>query len=124
MEKIKNHEDFWIIWKNGLWKGYSSRYVGGSRLQEVRIFRYYQRGAKKGRNEANKREFEKYGNILRERHGDDFLSKRIYEKILSDGIDKAIICGIMNPGEVGFFRRMEGFKLVWVEATKGMREKR
>jgi dephospho-CoA kinase len=64
------------------------------------------------------------GNVMRERYGPDVLSKKIYEKILSDKVENVIVCGIMNIGEVEFFKRMEGFKLVWVEAEEETRKRR
>ena len=38
---------------------------------------------KRGGMKPTRENLRNMGNILRERHGDDFLSKRIYEKILS-----------------------------------------
>ncbi len=74
--------------------------------------------------EHTRENLQNMGNILRERHGSDILSRRLYEKICSDGVERVIVVGIRNKGEAEFFKRMDGFKLVWVDAKEKIRMER
>ena len=82
------------------------------------------RELKKRNMEPTRENLQNMGNILRERKGSDVLSKRIYEKIMEEKAEKALVVGIRNQGEVEFFKRLENFKLVWVEANDDVRMKR
>ncbi len=75
-----------------------------------------QRGIK-----TTRKDLQDLGNELREKQGPGVLAKRIKEKI-KDG--DYIIDGIRNPGEVEELKKLEGFKLIGIEAPEKFRYER
>jgi len=71
------------------------------------------------------------GDEMRRREGDGVLAKRAIEKLKvgnndrrSVQVQKIIIEGIRNPGEVAYLRTIPGFFLIAVDATKEIRFQR
>jgi len=59
------------------------------------------------------------GNALRERFGPSILADRIIVRMRPDR--NVVVDSIRHSEEVGAFRRLEGFTLVWVEAREKVR---
>lgn len=64
------------------------------------------------------------GDELRTKEGDGVLAKRAFAHLKSQGVEKIIIEGIRNPGEVEFLRTVPGFYLISVDALREVRYRR
>ena len=61
------------------------------------------------------------GNKLRAEHGNHILAETAYNKIITEKINKAIIDGIRNPGEIEFLKKQPNFHLIAVDAPEEKR---
>ncbi|MAH06871.1 dCTP deaminase [Candidatus Pacearchaeota archaeon] len=61
------------------------------------------------------------GNKLRSEHGNHILAETAYNKIITEKINKAVIDGIRNPGEIEFLKKQPNFHLIAVDAPEEKR---
>lgn len=61
------------------------------------------------------------GDKLRQKYGTDILAKRVAKKIESSRIERAIVDGVRNPGELKYLRRRFGAIIIGVDATRERR---
>jgi deoxycytidylate deaminase len=102
-------------------KGYKS--VSLSKI--LRDFYYIEHSDKKGK-DISRRELQNFGNILRQKNGNDFLAVKANELIDSEKEqEKWVIDSIRNEGEVNFFKdKYPNFYLIGIFADCDIRWKR
>lgn len=64
------------------------------------------------------------GDDLREKEGSGVLAKRAVSLLAERGMDRMVIEGIRNPGEVAHLRTLPGFFLIAVDALQEVRFRR
>lgn len=64
------------------------------------------------------------GDDLREKEGSGVLAKRAVALLTERGLDRMVIEGIRNPGEVAHLRTIPGFLLIAVDALQEVRFRR
>ncbi|MFH0773123.1 MAG: AAA family ATPase [bacterium] len=64
------------------------------------------------------------GDELRRLEGDGVLARRAVALLKEKGIEKIVIEGIRNPGEVTYLRKLPGFLLIAVDASQKIRYQR
>ncbi|MDD3607486.1 MAG: AAA family ATPase [Candidatus Moranbacteria bacterium] len=74
--------------------------------------------------EENRLNMQKLSTILRENFGQDLFSKVISEDIKRDNSEVVIVDGIRRESDIEYLKKMEGFKLVYVEADMRIRYER
>ncbi|KKQ25044.1 MAG: hypothetical protein US40_C0004G0082 [Candidatus Roizmanbacteria bacterium GW2011_GWC2_37_13] len=81
---------------------------------------------KKGTKEFTRKTLQDMGDELRKRYGDDVLARRAISKIknLKSKIQRYVIEGIRNPGEIEFLKKNPAFILIGVKASREIRFKR
>lgn len=80
---------------------------------------------KKKNIELTRDNLQKIGNDLRKEHGPDYLSKRIVEKIILNGLDKNyVVESIRTLGEIEELKKLPNFTLVFIDADSKIRYKR
>ena len=64
------------------------------------------------------------GNGLRCEYGDDILARRAIERLNKQKMDRIVIEGIRNPGEIEFLKKNSNFILIGIKTKKELRFKR
>jgi dCMP deaminase len=74
--------------------------------------------------ELTRENLQNLGNLMREERGVGFLAQLVCEKIKIKSIDKVVVDGIRNPGEILQLKKMPDFVLISVDASPEIRFKR
>jgi dephospho-CoA kinase len=61
------------------------------------------------------------GDELRKKEGDGILAQRAVQKFKGLNVQKIVIEGIRNPGEIAYLRTIPGFFLIAVDASQKVR---
>lgn len=73
--------------------------------------------AKRMHLEENRENLQKLSTIFRENFHDDILSEVIYEDVKKSDCEIIAIDGVRRMPDISFLQKLEGFKLVYLEAT-------
>ena len=73
--------------------------------------------------EETRENLQNIGNKLRIENGVNVLAKILYEKAKEKNLNKILVDGIRNPGEVDFFRKFKNFFLIAIDASREKRFK-
>lgn len=76
---------------------------------------------KRGKDNYTTKDLQDMGDEFRKKHETGILAEMMIEKIKQEKIEKSIIDGIRNPGEVEALRKIKNFYLISVDAPKQKR---
>lgn len=79
---------------------------------------------KKGVTNFTRTTLQDIGDMLRKNEGDGALAKRAVSILQKKGVEKVVIEGIRNPGEVAYLRTLPGFFLIAIDSRRDLRYKR
>lgn len=80
---------------------------------------------KRGVKKYNRQMLQEMGNDLRRGYGDEVLALRTLKVIKGQkGVEKIVVEGIRNLGEIEYFKKNPSFVLIGVKATRELRFKR
>jgi dCTP deaminase len=125
-EKIAESEKMMIIGLTGslgAGKGVVSDYLKGKGFERYVFSDILRDYANQNGIPQTREKLQDIGDKLRGQRGLNFLAELLYEKIKISGKKKIVVDGIRNPGEIEFFRKIEGFCLIAVDAPKEKRFK-
>jgi dephospho-CoA kinase len=74
--------------------------------------------------EINRENMQKISTILRENFSDDLLSQVIYHDVNSDQHEIIAVDGVRRSPDIAYLRKIEGFKLVYIETDMQKRYER
>lgn len=74
--------------------------------------------------EENRENLQKISTMLRDNFGSDILSKTIYHDVDNDSHEIIAIDGVRRFGDIEFLKKLNGFKLVYIEADMEKRFER
>ena len=79
---------------------------------------------KKGVKKFTRQMLQDMGDELRRGYGREVLAYRVIKAINDQKMDRVVVEGIRNPGEIEFFKKNHNFILIGVKATQKLRFKR
>lgn len=114
-----------LVGTSGAGKSTASHYLKNKGFFIVELSSFLKIEAeKRGINLINKRILQDIGNDLRIEFGPEILAKKAYEQIIVKKINKSVVDGIRNTGEIEYLRKIKNFLLIAIDADQEIRYKR
>ena len=91
---------------------------------KITLSSFLEEALRKGKKEVTRRNLQNLGNKWRTQKGSGILAKKALEFISENNIEKAVVDGIRNIGEVDQFKKNSDFSLIGVLANRNIRLER
>lgn len=75
-------------------------------------------------NNLTRKQYQDWGNKLRKKFGNDFLSKEIKKNFFNLKVKKIVLDGFRSEGEVAYFRKEKDFYLISISSLQSIRFER